>query len=65
MNIKIDMLFGRLEKVTKLLEFQQKSPSPLLSQPLRTKQVWHDYEIDDSDLIGMVSFFVAWPFLSI
>ena len=51
-GIHIDMLFGRVADPSKLMQFQQKRPSPLLST-LSTEQPRLEYIIDDSDFAGM------------
>eukprot|EP00339_Tiarina_fusa_P026499 CAMPEP_0116998696 /NCGR_PEP_ID=MMETSP0472-20121206/1680_1 /TAXON_ID=693140 ORGANISM="Tiarina fusus, Strain LIS" /NCGR_SAMPLE_ID=MMETSP0472 /ASSEMBLY_ACC=CAM_ASM_000603 /LENGTH=605 /DNA_ID=CAMNT_0004697931 /DNA_START=47 /DNA_END=1864 /DNA_ORIENTATION=+ len=55
-GIAVDMLFARLADSTKLLQFQQKRPSPLLSTPTQysaQQGVRLEYLIDDSDLASM------------
>jgi len=51
-GIQVDMLFGRVAESSKLLQFQQKRPSPLLST-ISMDQDRPEYSIDDSDLLGM------------
>lgn len=51
-GIHVDMLFGRVEDSTKLVNFQQKRPPPLLSSA-STERPRLEYIIDDSDLRGM------------
>ena len=54
-GIHIDLLFGRLQDASKLLQFQQKRPSPLLSsiESTSTGRNRPEYQIDDTDLSGM------------
>lgn len=51
-GLQIDMLFGKLSDASKLLSFQQKTTSPLLSQPADEPR--REYHIDDTDFEGMV-----------
>ncbi len=54
-GIQFDMLFGRAATDTKLREFQQQSPPPMVSQGIgASDQPRREYQIDDSDLVGTV-----------
>ena len=55
-KVEIDMLHGRAASATKLLDFQSKSPPPLLvGDGIQTsKEPRREYIIDDTDLVGAV-----------
>lgn len=51
-NISVDLLFGRVADQSRLLEFQQRSLSPLLVSSVNSKDRI-EYVIEDLDLVGM------------
>jgi len=55
-EVDIDILFARAASAAKLLDFQRKSPPPLVSgaEMVPRLEPRREYFIDDADLVGAV-----------